>query len=266
MLIPESEIMEDRNGNGYDPEKTERRICDDAYLSNLVRISDETDCSFNEVETIVRKLIASALKSHDWEIPKAVASGSFYVVDALEVPMKTAEANRTKLSDLKSHATYATLPSWVTAYAKIALSSGKACSRYVKDDLDSLIADEKLEKFIEKIEARQPSERVRNIKSYVSLKLISEAVSMLEKDVGRHMDDVVRNPSFFLLLACYQSLHSHGCRPSLFRDDADPEFTYLDIVQKLLERYPKDAFPEIWEYLSEFTIAGDDGDFLASLL
>lgn len=91
---------------------------------------------------------------------------------------------------------------------------------------------------------------VMSVSMVMSIKLLSDAIRAFEHDIQSILPNVTSTPSFFLLLASYETLHSAGYRPCHIRGGEDSGATYLDLAQMFLERFPEKTHPEVHEYLS----------------
>ena len=77
---------------------------------------------------------------------------------------------------------------------------------------------------------------------------------MLERAVLEKEGDVTQDPALVLLLTGYETLDSHGFRPSFFREDINIENGYVDPIRAFFERFPAEEYPQVYEYLSKFSV------------
>ncbi|MDQ1343653.1 MAG: hypothetical protein QG650_373 [Patescibacteria group bacterium] len=236
----------------------------EAMLADIVRIAEEGEIDINTLASMVQYLVRSAMETRNWNALDRLAAGKFEYLDSLSVPMVARTASVTPISKVVSHRKVGRVPDWVAGYVKTTLAQTKVCGPYVLDHPD-FIGDERFSVMFEGLRTRDKSKPV-TLKRAVSVTLLSEATSLFERDVKRYMPEVTKNAAFFLLLAAYETLHAHSFQPSFFHKDADESTTYLDLVQALLERFPEDRFPEVYEYLSEFQFHGAEGNYLAMLM
>ncbi len=158
------------------------------------------------------------------------------------------------------------IPDWLTGYASVFLSSKGICKSYCQDELDEIADGTWFDPLRIRLAEAHKNKKVVSVNMVVSVKFLSDAIRSFERDVQTIMPDVTSTPSFFLLLASYETLHSAGYRPYHVRGGVDSKATYLDLIQMFLERFPEKTHPEVHEYLAGFSFRGDEADYRSSLL
>lgn len=239
----------------------------EAVFADLVRAAEDPGTPFEEIDSHIRYLMGSSIANHDWKEIDGLISGRAEFLDALNFPMKSEKANRTPISELETFGQTFKFPNWIAAYGKIFLAHKDIRKAYVADNAAKVENDNGLCAIMDRLSVSDCAPKTtRTIGDGFSIKLLSEAIDLLELEVRRNQHDITKTPAFFLLLATYETFHEYGYRPGAFRKGTASTCTYLDLVQAMLERYPSDRYPEVYEYLADFHFGNAEANYLTSLM
>lgn len=249
------------------------KVISDVTLAWFVQEAEYPETTFEDVNTRIKSLLGTAVKSGDWSNVEMLASGRIEHVNASHVAMRYEEANSTPMSEIAHQKTVETVPLWMSAYVNVHLAHERYLKHYLAARQDALLDDSEFQSVFERrSEMLQHgakgagNEKINRVDSLASIKFLHSATRLLEKELRQNMPRVTRTPGFYLLLSSYETLHASGYRPSFFDKKAPADATYLNLVQALLELFPEDTRSDVHEYLKTFQSSGDEGDFRSSLM
>lgn len=197
----------------FDPNLTERRSKEHAVLSSLLKKASDPEVGFDELESHLRYLFASAKHYHDWSVVSDLSRGNVHFIDALYVPAKYEEANFTPIDQYEGFGENAEVPNWLSGYANVFLSTKGICRNYSQDRIEEIADGTWFDALRKRLMEAQKGKRNLSLSMVMSVKFLSDAIRIFERDVQAVMPDVTSTPSFFLLLASYETLHAAGYRP-----------------------------------------------------
>ncbi len=230
-------------------------------LAALVTVSRDRKAPWERVTDIANSLIRSALASGNWEALDKLLSETFEYADPEKAPGLD---DREETAQSGKYAERVRLPEWIRAYVRIFLSQKKAVTLYAQKR-PAYLSDPDFLSFYDRIRELPRKEGGTSVpKRALAVKFLLDAARLLEREISESAPIVTRTPAFFLLLNVYETLHAVGVRPE-FANSGLVNASYFDLVQLLLERFPAEDFPDVYEYLAEYRLSHDEADYLSVL-